>query len=90
MIEFQFERATDTASAIQLLSATDGAKYLGGGTNVVDLMRERIENPTALIDVTRLSHAIAERPDGSRGILALRTGFRNRPRRVCHRPGGAA
>jgi len=73
MIEFRFERAADAASAIRLVNATEGAKYLGGGTNVVDLMRERIENPTALIDVTRLSHEIEERPDGSVLIGAAAT-----------------
>ena len=36
------------------------AKYLGGGTNLVDLMRETIERPDALVDVTGLSAAIEE------------------------------
>ena len=48
-----------------------GAKYLGGGTNLVDLMRETIERPTALVDVTGLSDAIEEtrrrRPADRRG-----------------------
>ncbi|MEW6627318.1 MAG: xanthine dehydrogenase family protein subunit M, partial [Pseudomonadota bacterium] len=42
-------------------------KYLGGGTNLVDLMRETIERPASLIDVTGLDSAIAEQPDG--GLL---------------------
>jgi xanthine dehydrogenase YagS FAD-binding subunit len=73
MIDFRFERAADAASAIRLLGATDGAKYLGGGTNVVDLMRERIEQPTTLVDVTRLSHEIDDRPDGSIFVGAAAT-----------------
>ena len=40
-------------------------KYLGGGTNLVDLLRETIERPAKLIDVVRLSNAIEEREDGS-------------------------
>ncbi len=42
-----------------------GAKYLGGGTNLVDLMRETIERPAALVDVTGLAAAI-EDPAGWR------------------------
>ncbi|MBD5656817.1 MAG: xanthine dehydrogenase family protein subunit M [Candidatus Eremiobacteraeota bacterium] len=73
MIAFKFERARDAASAIRLAEAGDGAKYLGGGTNLVDLMRERIEEPRALVDVTRLSHEIEERADGSILIGAAAT-----------------
>ena len=65
MIEFQYDRAGDAASAICLAETVDGSKYLGGGTNLVDLMRERIEQPRALVDVTQLSHAIQDRSDGS-------------------------
>ena len=65
MIEFTFDRAEDAASAIRLAEAVDGSKYLGGGTNLVDLMRERIEEPRALVDVTRLSQTIDDRADGS-------------------------
>jgi xanthine dehydrogenase YagS FAD-binding subunit len=63
MTPFTFSRAADTANAIHL-GATAGAKYLGGGTNLVDLMRETIEQPRALVDVTGLSAEIAERDGG--------------------------
>jgi hypothetical protein len=43
---FTFARANDIADAVRLGSA-DGARYLGGGTNLVDLMRETIERPNA-------------------------------------------
>ena len=66
MTPFTYARATDTAEAVRLAS-TPRAKYLGGGTNLVDLMRETIERPTALIDVTDLSSTIEEREDG--GLL---------------------
>ncbi|WP_182422111.1 xanthine dehydrogenase family protein subunit M [Aureimonas sp. ME7] len=63
MTPFQFQRAADAADALQAAGAF-GAKYLGGGTNLVDLMREGIERPAALVDVTGLSDKIEERADG--------------------------
>ncbi|MGJ7506532.1 FAD binding domain-containing protein [Variovorax sp. GT1P44] len=64
MTPFTYARPHDASDALRLGSAP-GAKYLGGGTNLVDLMRETIERPTVLVDVTGLSDAIEERPDGS-------------------------
>jgi xanthine dehydrogenase YagS FAD-binding subunit len=66
MIPITYARATDTADALSR-GAADGAKYLGGGTNLVDLMRETIERPAALVDVTGLPDTIEEGPDG--GLL---------------------
>lgn len=63
MTPFTYTRATDAAAAIRL--AGDDAKYLGGGTNLVDLMRETIERPAKLIDVTGLSRSIEETGTGS-------------------------
>jgi xanthine dehydrogenase YagS FAD-binding subunit len=53
MNPFSYERATAPGAAIRSAS-THGAKFLGGGTNLVDLMRYGVENPTALIDVNHL------------------------------------
>jgi len=64
MTPFTYARAYDVAEAVRLGQAGT-TKYLGGGTNLVDLMRETIERPTALVDVTGLSSAIEGRPDGS-------------------------
>jgi xanthine dehydrogenase YagS FAD-binding subunit len=66
MNPFTYARADDATGAIRL-GAAAGAAYLGGGTNLVDLMRETIERPAALVDVTGLSTAIEERADG--GLL---------------------
>jgi xanthine dehydrogenase YagS FAD-binding subunit len=66
MTPFTYARAVDAADAIRLARATQ-TKYLGGGTNLIDLMRETIERPSALVDVTGLSSAIEERQDG--GLL---------------------
>ena len=63
MNTFTYTRADEVADAIRLGGA-DGAKYLGGGTNLVDLMRETLERPNALIDVTGLSAEIEKTEDG--------------------------
>ena len=67
MTPFVYNKASDPAAAIALSRAHARTKYLGGGTNLVDLMRETIERPDALVDVSNLSAEIAERPDG--GLL---------------------
>ncbi|MBR0664035.1 xanthine dehydrogenase family protein subunit M [Roseomonas hellenica] len=67
MQRFEYHRAADTAAAIALAARAPEPHYLGGGTNLVDLMRENIERPRTIIDVTALSSAIEARPDG--GIL---------------------
>ena len=72
MTPFQYERASDAAAAIQLIGP--GAKYLAGGTNLVDLMRETVERPTALVDVSELSTTIEERADGG---LVIGAGVKN-------------
>ncbi len=64
MNPFTYARAHNPSDALRLGSEA-GAKYLGGGTNLVDLMRERIEHPGSLVDVTGLSAEIEERADGS-------------------------
>lgn len=69
MNPFTYARASDAADAVRQASALN-AKYLGGGTNLIDLMRETIERPPALVDVTGLSRDIVEEPDGSLRIGA--------------------
>jgi xanthine dehydrogenase YagS FAD-binding subunit len=66
VIEFTYARAGDASDAIQR-AAEQNAKYLGGGTNLVDLMRETVEAPSALVDVTGLSAEIEDTDDG--GLL---------------------
>ena len=63
MIELTYSRASDAADAIRRAEA-EGARYLGGGTNLVDLMRETVEVPSELVDVTGLSAEIEETDDG--------------------------
>ncbi|TPG38313.1 xanthine dehydrogenase family protein subunit M [Sphingomonas koreensis] len=66
MTPFSYARAGDAAEALRLGDG-DAAAYLGGGTNLVDLMRETIAAPQALVDVTGLSDSIEETDDG--GLL---------------------
>ncbi|KQO09101.1 FAD binding domain-containing protein [Sphingomonas sp. Leaf242] len=66
MTPFAYARAGDTAEALRLGHA-ETAAYLGGGTNLVDLMRETVAKPDTLVDVTGLSDTITETADG--GLL---------------------
>ncbi|MEU6749054.1 xanthine dehydrogenase family protein subunit M [Spirillospora sp. NPDC046719] len=64
MRPFVYERAASADDALQMHN--DGAFYLGGGTNLVDLMRLGVENPARLVDVSHLPYDEIElRPDGS-------------------------
>jgi xanthine dehydrogenase YagS FAD-binding subunit len=64
MKNFTYRRAETSDGAISLIGQNAGAKYLGGGTNLVDLMRENIEQPDALVDVTNLAKEIEETATG--------------------------
>ena len=66
MTPFSYARAGDAAEALRM-GAAPATKYLGGGTNLVDLMRETIERPDAVVDITGLSDTIEEWEDG--GLL---------------------
>jgi xanthine dehydrogenase YagS FAD-binding subunit len=66
---FTYARAATAADAVRL-AREPKSKYLGGGTNLVDLMRETVERPAALVDVTPLSSRIEEQEDGSLRIGA--------------------
>ena len=54
MRPFRFERRAVAEGAVALLGEVPDARYLGGGTNLVDLMRLEVETPGVVIDVTRL------------------------------------
>lgn len=72
MNNFQYARATDVADAIRLLAADPGAKLIAGGTNLIDLMKENVERPSRLIDISRLPlRKVEETADGSLRIGAL-------------------
>ena len=54
MINFQYARASNVADAVRLIAAEPTAKFIAGGTNLIDLMKENVERPTRLIDISRL------------------------------------
>jgi xanthine dehydrogenase YagS FAD-binding subunit len=72
MKPFSFERATNPAAAAAAAARSPGAKFVAGGTNLLDLMKLEIEKPTHLIDVNGLAlEKIEAAPDGGLRIGAL-------------------
>lgn len=54
MINFGYARASDVSDAVRQIAADPTAKFIAGGTNLIDLMKEDVERPTRLIDISRL------------------------------------
>ncbi|OIK28224.1 FAD binding domain-containing protein [Streptomyces malaysiense] len=74
MREFDYRRATDVAGAVALLGADPDTRYLGGGTNLVDLMKTGVERPARLVDIRELPlDRIEPAPDGGLRIGATVT-----------------
>ena len=72
MRAFSYERAASPAQAAAAAARTPGAKFIGGGTNLLDLMKLDIETPLHLIDVNGLAlDTIEVLPDGGLRIGAL-------------------
>lgn len=72
MINFRYARAADVADAVRLLNADAGAKLIAGGTNLVDLMKENVERPSRLIDISRLPlRQVEQTADGGLLVGAL-------------------
>lgn len=72
MKPFAYVRATTLREAADAYAAHPGSRYLGGGTNLVDLMKVGVETPTALIDISRLPlEEITELPDGGLRVGAM-------------------
>ena len=74
MRPFTYERATSAAAAVKAAEQTPNARFIAGGTNLLDLMKLEIETPAHLIDVGRLPIAqIEDTPDGGLRIGAMAT-----------------
>jgi len=72
MINFQYARATDVADAVRQIASDPAAKFIAGGTNLIDLMKENVERPTRLIDITRLPlKTVEQTAEGGLRIGAL-------------------
>jgi xanthine dehydrogenase YagS FAD-binding subunit len=75
MRPFAYERATDADGAVAALADAPQGRFLGGGTNLVDLMRLGVERPDVLVDVTRLGDETIE--DTDEGGLRIGAAVRN-------------
>jgi xanthine dehydrogenase YagS FAD-binding subunit len=72
VINFQYARASDVADAVRQMAADPDAKFIAGGTNLIDLMKEDVERPSRLIDISRLPlKAVEETAGGGVRIGAL-------------------
>jgi xanthine dehydrogenase YagS FAD-binding subunit len=72
MINFEYARASNVADAVRQIAADPAAKFIAGGTNLIDLMKEDVERPSRLIDVSRLPlTGVEETPQGGLRIGAL-------------------
>jgi len=73
MRPFKYSNASDATTAIGIVSANPTSKYLGGGTNLVDLMKEDVMRPSELMDVTRLKFSKIEKKGDGIAIGATAT-----------------
>ena len=72
MNNFEFGRATDVADAVRQIAADPNARFVAGGTNLIDLIKEGVTTPSRLIDITRLQlNRVEDTNDGGLRIGAL-------------------
>src|SRR5262245_30433410 len=71
---FSYVRAGDVTSAVSEVSANNTAKFIAGGTNLIDLMKENVVRPSRVVDITRLPlNRIEDNDDGGLRLGALVT-----------------
>ena len=71
MIAFKYARTSNIADAVSQIAASPGAKFIAGGTNLVDLMKMHVERPTKLVDISKLPLDKIEQARGGLRIGAL-------------------
>ncbi|HEX2541635.1 MAG TPA: xanthine dehydrogenase family protein subunit M [Caldimonas sp.] len=81
MRPFDYVRATDAGAATAAVAGNAQARYLAGGTNLLDLMKEDVERPTRVVDISRLPlRTIRQTATGvSIGALATNSETANHP-----------
>ena len=81
MRPFKYVRASDPVAAARAVATNPQAKFLAGGTNILDLMKEDVERPNELVDLTRLKLIEIKPLRGgvSIGALATNTDTANHP-----------
>src|SRR5919202_3208551 len=79
MKPFTYTRATDVTEAVKTFAQNSDTRFIGGGTNLIDLMKMGVERPAHLVDINRLPLTeIAEHEGGVRmGALARNTDAAN-------------
>ncbi len=82
MNRFSYARPTDVAEAVREVGSDPSARFIAGGTNLLDLMKYNVERPTRLVDITRLPLTTIDKADGG-GLADRRFGaeFRSGIRR---------
>jgi xanthine dehydrogenase YagS FAD-binding subunit len=68
MNPFTYSRANDAAQAVTAIAAKPKTKFLGGGTNLIDLMKMGVETPAQLVDITPLPLAQVEELPNGKGV----------------------
>jgi xanthine dehydrogenase YagS FAD-binding subunit len=71
MRPFKYTNASDEAAAVRAVAGNREAKFLAGGTNLIDLMKEYVERPDELVDVSQLKLAQIRSTSGGISIGAL-------------------
>jgi len=71
MIQFSYSRPTTQKAAIAALAKDPAAKFIAGGTNLLDLMKKGVENPEKLVDINNLPLKEIKKQPGSLYIGAL-------------------
>jgi xanthine dehydrogenase YagS FAD-binding subunit len=71
MNQFQYVRATKPQAAIEAVATDANAKYIAGGTNLIDLMKRGVMTPQKLVDINRLPFNKIEREGNGLRIGAL-------------------
>jgi len=81
MRPFKYTKANDAATAVKSVSANRNSTFLAGGTNIIDLMKEDVERPSELVDISRLNLTqIKTAKNGvTIGALAKNTDTANHP-----------
>ncbi|RYE18824.1 MAG: xanthine dehydrogenase family protein subunit M, partial [Sphingobacteriaceae bacterium] len=71
MIQFQYVRASTSKTAIDALIKSADAKFIAGGTNLVDLMKRNVMAPGKLVDINQIPLKSIEQQNGKIRIGAL-------------------
>lgn len=73
MNDFDYVQAKDVQHAVDTVSANDSARFIAGGTNLIDLWKYNLTNPALLVDINHLSKLIRELPGGGLRLGAFVT-----------------